>query len=81
MPRKVFKKIPKSYSRKMVRIRTSGTLNAGGSRSGEVITTVPENKVLVIETISVNIRTRDRASTRSCKISGCHRICFPEMSR
>lgn len=56
MPRKVFKKLPKSYSRKMVRIRTSGTLNAGGSRSSEVITTVPKNKVLVIETISVNIR-------------------------
>jgi hypothetical protein len=55
MRRKV-KKGTKSYSRKMVRIRSSGTLNAGATRSGEVITTVPANKVLVIETISVNIR-------------------------
>jgi hypothetical protein len=55
MPRKVTK-AGKSHSRKMVRIRSSGTLNAGASRSGEVITTVPGNKVLVIETISVNIR-------------------------
>jgi hypothetical protein len=56
MPRKNIKKGSKSYSRTMVRIRSSGTLNAGASRSGEVITTVPANKVLVIETISVNIR-------------------------
>jgi hypothetical protein len=56
MPRKVLKKGTKSYSRKMVRIRSSGTLNAGSSRSSEVITTVPANKVLVIETISANIR-------------------------
>jgi hypothetical protein len=56
MPRKVVKKITRPYSRQMVRIRSSGTLNAGGSRSSEVITTVPANKVLVIETISANIR-------------------------
>jgi hypothetical protein len=40
----------------MVRIRTSGNLNAGSSRSAAVITTVPADKVLVIETISANIR-------------------------
>ena len=56
MPRKKTKKVTKSYSRTMVRIRSSGTLNAEASRSGEVITTVPANKVLVIETISANIR-------------------------
>lgn len=50
------KKGNKTYPRKMVRIRTSGNLNPGSSRSGEVITTVPANKVLVIETISANIR-------------------------
>jgi hypothetical protein len=55
--RKVFiKKVNKIYPREMVRIRTSGNLNAAGSRSGEVITTVPADKVLVIETISANIR-------------------------
>jgi hypothetical protein len=58
MARKVSlkKKGTKSFIRKMVRIRSSGTLNAEASRSGEVITTVPANKVLVIETISANIR-------------------------
>jgi hypothetical protein len=55
MPRRV-KKAGKSHSRKMVRIRSSGALNAGASRSSEVITTVPANQVLVIETISANIR-------------------------
>jgi hypothetical protein len=54
--RKALKKITRSYARKMVRIRSSGTLNAAASRSSEVITTVPANKVLVIETISANIR-------------------------
>ena len=42
--------------KEMVRIRTSGNLNAGSSRSTAVITTVPADKVLVIETISANIR-------------------------
>ena len=57
MARKLLtKKVAKSHSRKVVRIRTSGTLNAEASRSSEVITTVPANKVLVIETISANIR-------------------------
>jgi hypothetical protein len=46
----------KDYPREMVRIRTSGDLNPNSSRSGEVITTVPTGKVLVIETISANIR-------------------------
>src|SRR4026208_1471661 len=54
--RKALKKITRSHARKMVRIRWSGTLNAAASRSSEVITTVPANKVLVIETISANIR-------------------------
>jgi hypothetical protein len=54
--KKVFKKSTRSYPRKMVRLRSSGTLNAGASRSSEVLTTVPANKVLVIETISANIR-------------------------
>ena len=54
--RKALKKITRSHARKMVRIRSSGTLNAAASRSSEVITTVPANKVLVIETISANIR-------------------------
>ena len=54
--RHALKKITRSYARKMVRIRWSGTLNAAASRSSEVITTVPANKVLVIETISANIR-------------------------
>lgn len=40
----------KTYPRQMVRIRTSGQLNAAASRSAEVITTVPADKVLVIET-------------------------------
>lgn len=56
MPRKHVKKGTQSNSRRMVRIRSSGTLNAGASRSGEVLTTVPANRILVIETISVNIR-------------------------
>ena len=59
MPRKVLRRIAKTYQRKMVRIRSSGTLNAGASRASEVITTVPANKVLVIETISANIRIPD----------------------
>ena len=42
--------------REMVRIRTSGNLNPAASRSGQTITTVPARKVLVIETISANIR-------------------------
>lgn len=45
-----------TFPRKMVRIRTSGNLNPAASRSGQTITTVPANKVLVIETISANIR-------------------------
>ena len=49
----------KTYSREMVRIRTSGDLNAASSRSSQVITTVPADKVLVIETISANIRIPD----------------------
>ena len=40
----------------MVRIRTSGNLNPAASRTGQTITTVPARKVLVIETISANIR-------------------------
>jgi hypothetical protein len=43
-------------TRIMVRIRTSGILNPAASRSAQTITTVPANKVLVIETISANIR-------------------------
>lgn len=43
----------------MVRIRTSGNVNAAASRSGEAIATVPRNKVLVIETISANVRIPD----------------------
>ena len=54
--RKASKKVTKSFPRTMVRLRSSGTLNAGASRSSEVLTTVPANKVLVIETISANIR-------------------------
>jgi hypothetical protein len=46
----------KTYPRQMVRIRTSGQLNAAASRSAEVITTVPADKVLVIETVSADIR-------------------------
>jgi hypothetical protein len=40
----------------MVRIRTSGQFTTAYSSAGEVITTVPADKVLVIETISANIR-------------------------
>jgi len=40
----------------MVRIRTSGNSNPAASRTGQTITTVPARKVLVIETISANIR-------------------------
>jgi hypothetical protein len=40
----------------MVRIRTTGNLNPTASRSSQTITTVPAKKVLVIETISANIR-------------------------
>ncbi len=54
--RKVLKKVTRSKLKQMVRLRSSGTLNAGASRSSEVLTTVPANKVLVIETISANIR-------------------------
>ena len=55
--RKVFaKKSGKIFPREMVRIRTSGNLNPTASRSGQTITTVPARKVLVIETISANIR-------------------------
>ena len=42
--------------REMVRIRTSGNLNPTASRTAQTITTVPARKVLVIETISANIR-------------------------
>ena len=55
--RKVFmKKGGRIFPREMVRIRTSGNLNPAASRSGQTITTVPARKVLVIETISANIR-------------------------
>ena len=55
--RKVFaKKNSRIFPREMVRIRTSGNLNPTASRSGQTITTVPARKVLVIETISANIR-------------------------
>jgi hypothetical protein len=55
--RKVFKKKGNNtFPRTMVRIRTSGDLNPAASRSGQTITTVPANKLLVIETISANIR-------------------------
>ena len=55
--RKVFaKKSGKIFPREMVRIRRSGNLNPTASRSGQTITTVPARKVLVIETISANIR-------------------------
>lgn len=56
MPRKHAKKGTQSYSRRMVRIRSSGTLNAAASRSSEVLITVPATRILVIETISANIR-------------------------
>jgi archaeosine-15-forming tRNA-guanine transglycosylase len=55
--KKVFaKKSGRIFPREMVRIRTSGNLNPTASRSGQTITTVPARKVLVIETISANIR-------------------------
>lgn len=50
------KKSGRTFPREMVRIRTSGNLNPTASRSGQTITTVPARKVLVIETISANIR-------------------------
>lgn len=46
----------KDYPREMVRIRTSGELNPKSSRSSEVIMNVAADKVLVIETISIDIR-------------------------
>ena len=60
--RKVFiKRGNKTYPREMVRIRTGDNLNAAASRSGAVITTVPANKVLVIETVSANVRIPETA--------------------
>jgi hypothetical protein len=41
---------------KMVRIRTFGSLNEGGSKTAGDITNLTANEVLVIETISVSIR-------------------------
>jgi hypothetical protein len=62
------------FAREMVRIRTSGSLNEHASRSSAEITTVPANKILVIETISVDIRIPATASVpevaRLCVITG-----------
>jgi len=65
MPKRkvVIKKGGRIIPREMVRIRTSGNLNPAASRSGETITTVPARKVLVIETISPNIRIPEATST------------------
>jgi hypothetical protein len=60
--------------RKMVRIRTSGNLNPNASRSGAELTTVPADKILVIETISLNIRIPNTPSipevARFCIVTG-----------
>lgn len=58
MPKRkvVIKKGGRIIPREMVRIRTSGNLNPAASRSSQTITTVPARRVLVIETISANIR-------------------------
>jgi len=53
------KSCKKKYAREVVRIRTSGSLDAASSKSSEVIMTVPADKVLVIETISASIRVPD----------------------
>ena len=60
--------------RKMVRIRTGGSLNPNSSHSTEVITTVPAKMILVIETISANIRIPNTPSipevARFCIVTG-----------
>ena len=55
------KSCKKKYAREVVRIRTSGSLDATSSRTSESIMTVPADKVLVIETISASIRVPDTA--------------------
>ncbi len=42
--------------RKVVRIRTSGQLNTGSPRSTAVVTTVKDDEILVIETVSLSLR-------------------------
>lgn len=50
------KQSEKSWPREMIRLRSSGVLNAAASRTAQDFITVPSDKVLVIETISANIR-------------------------
>lgn len=46
----------KDNKREMVRVRADEDLNPAASRSSQTITTVPAGKILVIETVSINIR-------------------------